>query len=198
MLRLSQYRSRIPNIIPILELPWDTRLDEKRFCERVKISGRMDTGTIGEISDVQRFKDPVPAYCFQTVCGITTENITSYRHRPTQAVLAQRQFEQDQELRRQAKQEQADREWKAAAPSLVRHLDPVLKLLDAMPHAKEWASVTTRNEWSRFGQDDAKRRQVDDIEWLWRRSRMLTGHSGTKERSLIDLAAWKATFDARA
>lgn len=69
-------------------------------------------------------------------------------------------------------------------------------IIARFPHMTPSLAVMVENEWNNFGMADAARRGIEPLEWMWRRSRKVTGFTGTVEESMAALHEWE--LNARA
>jgi hypothetical protein len=78
-------------------------------------------------------------------------------------------------------------EFRAAILAGNESLPPVLDIPESkirrvknqmagFPHASHEIMEQVAREWLRFGEEDAKRRELSRRDWLWKRSRLLAGH----------------------
>jgi hypothetical protein len=102
-LRASQY-NRIVWGDKILDSDWDQDSSAALFCEEIARKGRIGTYTIGEVSDVQLWCDPVPSY-------LQSDADESPLSRATKNERWRLGWERSQRKRQLAREAIADVEW---------------------------------------------------------------------------------------
>jgi DNA-directed RNA polymerase, mitochondrial len=66
-----------------------------------------------------------------------------------------------------------------------------------MPHGNRDVANKLEKEFARRPRQDQAGNQMEKLEWLWRRSRLLAGYKQTREESLVAMRAWLASLPRR-
>ena len=71
------------------------------------------------------------------------------------------------------------------------HIESPPNIIASFPHATLSLSVQVENEWIKFGIEDAKKRGMTPLLWVWLRSRALAGYNSSIDESLRLFNLWK-------
>lgn len=127
-MRISQYRSLIPRITPLLEFDWDNKVDDFRLCERLCHGRSLEQSTIGVFSDTARASESLHPNLIGRWAGARAQRQVAFRSMSPRAAKLQGAWEEGRRLRQQKRERLADLEWNAQLAIEKEKQEAALKL----------------------------------------------------------------------